>query len=298
MSLTESFHRLLPASSVCHPGDVRGDVVRDDGDKLPPQMALTKPENPPRWWKRYVDDTYTVLRKDQAQSFTDYLNTVDEDIKWTTDGEVMEEVEVEGMENRMERGLVFLDTLSVINEDGTIKTRVYRKETHTDQYLNFQSNHPLELKRGVVKTLAYRVRTVVSEREDRRKELEHLRGVLKCNGYPDWIMRELRDDNSDEGEVKRPEPVKETSDKERNKKIPVVIPYIKGFSEQIRWVLGKYSIPTCFKPTNTLRQLLVKPKDPVDSLVTFIIVTMPFHNTEFIMEYNIMAQRHGLTRSL
>ena len=64
--------------------------------------------------------------------------------------------------------------------------------------------------------------------------------------------------------MKRPEPVKETSDKERNKKIPVVIPYIKGFSEQIRRVLGNNGIPTYFKPTNTLRQLLVKHKDPVD----------------------------------
>ena len=74
--------------------------------------------------------------------------------------------------------------------------------------------------------------------------------------YPDWILRELKEDNSDEGEVKRPEPV--------NKKIPVVIPYIKGFSEQIRRVLRKYGISTYFKPTNVLRQLLVKPKDPVD----------------------------------
>ena len=93
-----------------------------------------------------------------------------------------------------------------------------------------------------MKTLAYRAKTVVSEREARRKELEHLIGALKCNRYPDWILRELKENNSDEGEVKRPEPVKETSDKERNKKIPVVIPFIKGFSEQIRWVLGKYGI--------------------------------------------------------
>ena len=70
----------------------------------------------------------------------------------------------------MERALAFLDTMSVINEDGTIKTRVYRKETHTDQYLNFQSNHPLEHKRGVVKTLVHRADTVVSDAEDRRKD--------------------------------------------------------------------------------------------------------------------------------
>ena len=33
-------------------------------------------------------------------------------------------------------------------------------------------------------------------------------------------------------------------------------------------------------------------------LVTFIIVTMPFHNTQYTMGYNIMAQPHGLTMSL
>ena len=31
----------------------------------------------------------------------------------------------------------------------------------------------------------------------------------------------------------------------------------------MRRVFRQYGIPTYFKPTNTLRQLLVKPKDPV-----------------------------------
>ena len=83
----------------------------------------------------------------KTQNFTDYLTTVNEDIMWTTEGEVVKEVEVEELENKVERRLAFLDTQSAINEDGSIKTQ--RNKTHTDQYLNFQSNRPLEHKRGL-----------------------------------------------------------------------------------------------------------------------------------------------------
>ena len=110
------------------------------------QIALAQASDPPRWWKRYVDDTYTILKKEQAQAFTEYLNTIDDDIKWTTEGEVQQEIKVEDMDKEVERCLEFLDTLSVINDDGTIRTRVFRKATHTDQYLNLDSNHPLEHK--------------------------------------------------------------------------------------------------------------------------------------------------------
>ena len=116
-----------------------------------------------------------------------------------------------------------------------------------------------------MKTLAHRAKTVVSKREDRRKELEHLRGALKCNGCPEWILRDLKEENNSdsEKEVETSGGTVETSMKEKSKKIPVVIPYVKGFSEQMRRVYGKYGIPTYFKKTNTLRQLLVKPKDPL-----------------------------------
>ena len=77
------------------------------------RRALTGIPDPPRWWKRYVDDTYTVLKKSQSQTFTDFLNTVDDDIKWTTEGEVLKEWEGE---DKLERTLAFLDTLSVIND--------------------------------------------------------------------------------------------------------------------------------------------------------------------------------------
>ena len=237
------------------------------------QKALAGAEDPPRWWKRYVDDTYTVLKKDQAQEFTDYLNTLDEDIKWTTEGEVKTDLVSEDVEKRVERSLAFLDTLSVLNEDGTIRTRVYRKETHTDQYLNFSSNHPLEHKRGVVKTLVHRAETVVSNMEERKQELDHIRGALQVNGYPDWMLGECREEVKDkdqsveEGEgvaPPAPEHQENPQQPERKRKFPVTIPYVKGMSEELRRVFSRYGTPAYFKPTNTLRQLLVRPKDPIE----------------------------------
>ena len=101
--------------------------------------------------------------------------------------------------------------------------------------------------------------------EERRKELDHLRGASKCNGYQEWILRDLKKKITVKSEkvVETSEETMETWVKDRSKKIPVMIPYLKGFLEQMGRVLGKYGIPTYFKPANTLWQLLVKLKDPV-----------------------------------
>ena len=42
----------------------------------------------------------------------------------------------------------------------------------------------------------------------------------------------------------------------------ITIPYLQGLSETIRRILGEHKIEVRFKPHTTLRQILVKPKDP------------------------------------
>ena len=39
-----------------------------------------------------MDDTYTILQIDQAQNFTYYLNTVDEDINWMLSAQTSKQV--------------------------------------------------------------------------------------------------------------------------------------------------------------------------------------------------------------
>ena len=53
------------------------------------QKTLATAEHPLDWWRRYVYGTNTVLKKEHVQEFTDHLKSVDEDIKWILEGEIV-----------------------------------------------------------------------------------------------------------------------------------------------------------------------------------------------------------------
>ena len=72
------------------------------------QKAIRTAANPPTWWRRYVDDTHTKLKKAHSQQFTDHLNNIDDDIKWTTEPEVT--IPTGDQDTDTERALAFLDT--------------------------------------------------------------------------------------------------------------------------------------------------------------------------------------------
>jgi hypothetical protein len=212
------------------------------------RKTLASALHPPRLWKRYVDDTAVIQKREHATEFQQHLNSVDKCIQWTTEGESMVNAE---------RSLPFLDTLILVNSDGSLRTRIYRKDTHTDQYLNFCSNHPMEHKAGVVRTLNHRAESVVSDASEKESEKKHLEKVLGFNGYPKSVMIKSKP----KGRQTAQDTVVQV---DRPKRPPVVIPYIQGVSEHMRRVMHQYSVQVFFKPVNTLRQLLVRPKDPLE----------------------------------
>ena len=94
----------------------------------------------PKIWKRYVDDTFTVLGKDYVDGFLQHLNSQQPTIRFT-------------MEIEKDNTIPFLDTSVSRDSNGLLTTTVYRKPTHTDQYLAYDSHHPQSVKRGIVKWL-------------------------------------------------------------------------------------------------------------------------------------------------
>ena len=69
------------------------------------------------------------------------------------------------METEADNIIPFPDTSVTKDSDGYLSTKVYRKPTHTDQYLVYDSHHPQSVKRGIVKCLYDRSKQL-SERGD------------------------------------------------------------------------------------------------------------------------------------
>ena len=125
--------------------------------------------NPPRFWCRYVDDTFLIHKEVNKQVFLQHINSVDPAIRFTVE------------DNKEDGSIPFLDTIVKPEADGTLSITVYRKPTHTDQYLQWDSHHHLSAKFSVIFTLSHRASTVCSKPGLLQQEKDHLRKALtKC----------------------------------------------------------------------------------------------------------------------
>ena len=94
------------------------------------------------------------------------------------------------MEEESNGELAFLDTLLKRN-NGEISVLVYRKPTHTDQYLHYSSHHQTSCKESVVSSLFNRAYSIITNKDDLHKENTRIKQVLKENGYQESIISEV-----------------------------------------------------------------------------------------------------------
>nr|XP_049699777.1 uncharacterized protein LOC126053464 [Helicoverpa armigera] len=189
------------------------------------ERALQSAPVTPKFYKRYVDDTFTILPSDKVTAFLNHLNSINPKIQFT-------------MESEANNSLAFLDVLVIRNPNNTLSHTVYRKKTHTDKYLHGESHHhPTQLS-TVGKSLFQRARGICDE-QHLGAELQHVKQVLHDN------------------KLRVPRPRRRTRVKPATvERLPAVLPYIRGVTDKIGYILKRASIKTYFKPLKKISQFL------------------------------------------
>ena len=223
------------------------------------ETAIATASHPPKWWFRYVDDSHACLRKDQVDEFHQHLNSINTNIQFTQE-----------LEDTNGQGLPFLDTITI--KRGTqLEVNVYRKPTHTDRYLDFNSHHPMCHKRSVVSTLLRRAQNIPSTQKGKREEKRRVKAVLRDNNYPTSFI------NSCERSLSKPPADQPSSGF-------VVLPYVQGISERIGRILRKQQIKVAFKPLRTVNSLFPRPKaqEKVDRPQSGVVYKISCTNCSFV----------------
>jgi hypothetical protein len=177
------------------------------------RSALDSAQHKPSLWLWYADDIFVVWPHgpERLQNFLGHLNSLRSSIQFT-------------METESESVIPFQDIL-VIRRGMTMATKVYQKPTHTGQYLNFKSNYPPHVKRGLIQSLHNRASTICQERRDVFNEISSLRRDLQLNGYPQGFTDLIINSKCSRHPIK----------KEKSLDF-VYISYVKGVSEKFKLI--------------------------------------------------------------
>ena len=127
--------------------------------------AIADMRTPPKLWLRFVDDVLAIIKKNLAKEILDHLNRQDPNIVFTMDLE--------------ENGrLPYLDSM-IHCSNHKLTTTVYRKPTHTDRYLPYDSHHPRSAKCSVVDSLLKRAEDVITSEPEKGAESHRIELALK-----------------------------------------------------------------------------------------------------------------------
>ena len=123
------------------------------------------------------------------------------------------------------------DTIVKPEADGSLSITVYRKPTHTDQYLQWTVTITSQPNSVSSKPSPIGLHSV-QQSWATPKEKQHLRKALTKGNYPNGPWTKWRK-----------------------------VPYTQGLCKSIKKICGRYGIQTHFKGGKTIKNLLVSPKD-------------------------------------
>ncbi|KAI5743391.1 hypothetical protein M8J77_017676 [Diaphorina citri] len=190
----------------------------------------------PKIYKRYVDDIFLIFdTMDNLDTFFELCNTKHPRIKFT------KEIERDNQ-------IPFLDVLITRKTPTTIELSVYKKPTHSNTYVNYNSNCNPSVKKALIKTLKKRAEKICTNQERLEEEKNKVIEALKENNYPEQYVRKVWD-KIETPQQSRPRPITTIS-----------IPYVQNLSEKIKRENNKLNIRTVFQSQRKIAQLISTPE--------------------------------------
>ena len=123
----------------------------------------------PKFYARYVDDTFICLKKTDLEKTYQMFNKFDKDLKFTYE-----------IEN--DQKINFLD-VTVCRSNNNILTDWYRKSICSDRVIMYTSNHSLQQKKNIVYNLVDRALSL-SDPLFHKKNRQIITDILLKNHYP------------------------------------------------------------------------------------------------------------------
>ena len=208
--------------------------------------TLETAPHPPSLWKRFVDDTFVILETTHKEEFFQHINGIEEKIQFTAEN------------TRADGSLPFLDTLVTAKEDGSLSTSIYRKPTHTNQYLQWDSHHSIANKYSVINSLLHRATNICPNQDQLKEELTYVERALTTCKYPSWAIQRMK--------LKKNTPKQNRNTNRSNRsnntnRTSITVPYNKGLSESFKNIGRKFGIQVHLKIGRPLKDELVAPKD-------------------------------------
>lgn len=228
---------------------VLADIVMDDLETF----CLSKLNFTPPFFFRYVDDTITIVPRDQIDNVIKVFNSYDPNLQFT-------------MEIENNKQIPFLDLL-LINDNNKIITNWYQKPIATNRFLNFFSHNPVHQKIGIVYNLVDRAILLADERFH-TSNLEKIKIILNNNNYPaDFVQKNINNrltflKNRDKNHSNN---IKIANQRYYSRQTKVVLPFIPHITPNIQKILKKYNILTVFRSSNKLNSIIKLGKDPVNN---------------------------------
>ena len=108
----------------------------------------------------------------------------------------------------------------------------------------------------MIRTLSHRALTIPSTDTAKDKETTHIKKSLSICNYPKWAW------DIPSSKKQRPIPRRTTEPPKGN----ISLPYIEGVSEALSRKIRAAGVKVHIRPVNTIRSLLVSPKDPTKKL--------------------------------